>query len=66
MSHDTDKPIPALFATIHHRSEDRPDGYSPEDVSWLNVIANRHIPALHAELLEQHRRRYPDDIRAKP
>jgi hypothetical protein len=66
MSHDTERLIPALFATIHHRSEERPNGYTPADISWLNVIANEHIPSLHADLLEQHRRRYPDDVRAKP
>ena len=64
MSHDTDKPIPALFATIHHRSEHRPDGYTPADISWLNVVDNRHIPSLHADLLEQHRRQFPLDARA--
>ena len=66
MNHDTEKPIPALFATIHHRSDERPDGYTPEDISWLNVIANEHIPSLHLELLEQHRRQFPLDSRAQP
>lgn len=61
----TDDQIPAIFATIHWRSDERPNGYTAEEVSWLNVIANRHIPALYAELLAQHRRQFPDDLRAK-
>lgn len=32
--------IPALFATIHFRSEGRPDGYTDEDIATLNVMAN--------------------------
>lgn len=31
---------PALFATIHHKSEDRPDGYSDDDIGELNRLAN--------------------------
>jgi|GEM_PF-5498888 len=31
---------PALFATIHHKSEDRPDGYSDDDIGELNQLAN--------------------------
>lgn len=32
--------IPALFATIHFRSDERPDGYSDEDIAELNELAN--------------------------
>lgn len=33
---------PALFATIHHRSGERPDGYTPEEIAELNKVANQH------------------------
>lgn len=56
---DPDAPIPALFATIHHRSDRRPDGYTTEDISLLNVQANKHIPELHAALVAAHNDRYP-------
>lgn len=36
--------IPALFATIHFQSDDRPDGYTEEDIQTLNVIANTPKP----------------------
>jgi hypothetical protein len=36
--------IPALFATIHFRSDDRPDGYTDEDIAALNAIANKPKP----------------------
>jgi hypothetical protein len=32
--------IPALFATIHFRSEQRPDGYTDEEIVRLNELAN--------------------------
>jgi hypothetical protein len=32
--------IPALFATIHFRSDVRPDGYTDEDIAELNKLAN--------------------------
>jgi hypothetical protein len=63
MSKDADdKPIPNLFATIHWRSDERPDGYTPADVSWMNVIANRHIPELHGQLLAEHQLAFPDHV----
>lgn len=31
---------PALFATIHHQSDERPDGYTAEDIAELNRLAN--------------------------
>lgn len=43
---EDDKPTPtktvvsALFATIHFRSEQRPDGYSDDDIAELNKRAN--------------------------
>lgn len=36
---ETEK-APALFATIHMRSRQRPDGYSDEDIAELNRLAN--------------------------
>lgn len=36
--------IPALFATIHFQSDERPDGYSDEDMEALNAIANKAKP----------------------
>jgi hypothetical protein len=33
--------IPALFATIHFRSERRPNGYTDEEIAELNELANR-------------------------
>lgn len=41
--------IPALFATIHHKSDTRPDGYSPEDIEDLNNAANAHLPHLQTK-----------------
>lgn len=42
---EADKPsddqIPAIFATIHFRSPERPNGYTPEDIAELNRLANR-------------------------
>ncbi len=41
---DTDpSQIPALFATIHHQSDTRPDGYSSDDIERLNNDANAHM-----------------------
>lgn len=37
----TPKPAsPALFATIHFQSDERPDGYTDEDIAKLNDLAN--------------------------
>jgi hypothetical protein len=37
----TPKPAsPALFATIHFQSDERPDGYKDEDIAELNRLAN--------------------------
>lgn len=33
--------IPALFATIHFRSDARPDGYTDEDIAEMNRLANQ-------------------------
>lgn len=35
---------PALFATIHFQSDERPDGYTDEDIQALNMIANTPKP----------------------
>lgn len=35
--------IPALFATIHFRSALRPDGYTDDEISELNQLANLHF-----------------------
>ncbi len=47
---DAKRPIPALFATIHFRSEERPDGYTEDEIELMNIEANRHIPELYATL----------------
>ena len=36
--------IPALFATVHFQSDERPDGYSAEDIASLNAIAKKAKP----------------------
>lgn len=36
--------IPALFATIHFQSDDRPDGYTDQDIRALNTLANTPKP----------------------
>lgn len=36
--------IPALFATIHFQSDERPDGYTDEDIQALNALANTPKP----------------------
>lgn len=38
---DGNQPDPALFATIHNKSEQRPDGYTAEDIAELNLLANK-------------------------
>jgi hypothetical protein len=50
MSDEPDEKIPALFATIHFRSERRPDGYTDEDIEDLSIEANKHIPELYEKL----------------
>lgn len=41
--------IPSLFATIHHKSDKRPNGYTPEDIEDLNNTANAHLPHLQTK-----------------
>lgn len=41
-----DEDIPALFATIHFKSDRRPDGYTDEEIAELNRIANLRAPKL--------------------
>ena len=36
--------IPALFATIHFQSDERPDGYTDEDIQALNTLASTPKP----------------------
>jgi hypothetical protein len=60
MPDQDDDNIPALFATIHFRSERRPNGYTDAEVAWLNVVANKHIPELYAKLLEQYGEQFGD------
>lgn len=38
-----DDGIPAIFATIHFKSDARPDGYTPEDIEEMNRVANQHL-----------------------
>ena len=40
MSVDDDRPLPALFATIHLRSARRPEGYTDDEIAELNRVAN--------------------------
>lgn len=35
--------IPALFATIHFKSDDRPNGYTMEDIEEMNRLANSRL-----------------------
>ena len=36
--------IPALFATIHFKSDHRPNGYTDDEIVELNRIANLRGP----------------------
>lgn len=47
--HDDDDNLPRLFATIHHKSDERPDGYSSKDLWNMNNLANSHLPHLQQE-----------------
>ena len=38
--------MPALFATIHFRGPERPDGYTAEEIAELNELANRKAEPL--------------------
>lgn len=37
-------PIPALFATIHFRSDKRPSGYTDDEIAELNEALNNDLP----------------------
>lgn len=41
--------VPVLFATIHHKSDQRPDGYTAEDIAELNNVGNAHRAAPAAD-----------------
>ena len=49
--------IPRLFATIHFRSAQRPDGYTSEDIELLNIEMNKHLPDLYEKLVHQREER---------
>ena len=57
-----DDKIPALFASIHHQSEDRPDGYSPADFFWMNHDANAHLPELQKSMRDDRRAEGHTDV----
>jgi len=46
---DDDSKIPNLFATIHFKSDQRPDGYTSKDLWEMNNNANAHLPHLQQE-----------------
>lgn len=54
MSSDEDRPLPALFATIHFRGLRRPDGYTADEVAELNRAANRSNPTDDANEGDRH------------
>ncbi len=54
MRSDEDRPLPALFATIHFRSARRPDGYTADEIAHLNRAVNRRIPDEDANDGDQH------------
>ncbi len=56
-SNRSEDQIPSLFATIHFRSEQRPDGYTSNDIELLNIEANKHIPDLYEKLVRQREER---------
>lgn len=41
---DKKNDVPALFATIHFRSDQRPDGFTDEEIARLNEVANAKDP----------------------
>lgn len=45
-AHDDADGLPRLFATIHYKSDARPDGYSSKDIWEMNNKANAHLPHL--------------------
>ena len=49
-SDKSDEQIPNIFASIHFRSQRRPDGYTNDEIELLNIEANRHIPDLYEKL----------------
>jgi hypothetical protein len=54
MSSKNDPPLPALFATIHVRSAERPDGYTADEIAELNRVANRQQSTDDAEDGDHH------------
>jgi len=47
--------IPNLFCTIHHKSDERPNGWDDDSLFWANHDANSHIPSLQKAMREQRR-----------
>lgn len=45
-AHDDADGLPRLFATIHYKSDARPEGYSSKDIWNMNNAANAHLPHL--------------------
>jgi hypothetical protein len=64
-SDKSDDQIPSLFATIHFRSEQRPDGYTNDDIELLNIQANKHIPDLYEKLVRQREERLAREAEAE-
>jgi hypothetical protein len=56
----SDDTIPNLFATIHHKSDTRPDGMEDHEISAFNVMANKHMPELYEALKRDHMEAFPD------
>lgn len=54
MRSDEDRPLPALFATIHFRGPQRPDGYTADEITELNRAANCGSPTNDADEGERH------------
>lgn len=38
-----DEHLPVIFATVHHRSESRPNGWTPAMIEAANIVGNEHI-----------------------
>ena len=49
---DVDNDIPALYATIHFKSEHRPNGHTAADMVRMNNAANAHLPHLQQDVPE--------------
>ncbi len=61
-----DDAVPALFATIHFRSETRKDGLTSDEIELLSIEANRHIPDLYEKLKAAREERLAKEATSKP